>query len=260
MTKIGEAAAQDSGCVASPRREVAAQALHKTLSILAASVVFAGLMWVVPVAAQAADDFSAAERALFIDNQLGTLRPPKTLHFTFSKRGTLEEGFDDTVDVLLKAKADGSCCAASARFFTGARAMRQPDVEGAQGNPAILYFLERDINEMQRLTGGKANYFRQRIRMAVYQGASIRTVTLQYRGRPVAVRQIDISPYLEDPNRPRFEKLANKRYSFMLSARVPGGLYGIRTRIDGASADAPPLMAEEMLLDGTQPAPDRRLP
>lgn len=260
MAKIGSAATQEFAFVANPRRELAARALRKTYSVLAASVMFAALMWVTPMVARAAEDFSAAERALFIDNQLGTLRPPKTLHFTFSKRGTLEEGFDDTVDVLLKAKADGSCCAASARFLTGARAMRQPDVEGAQGNPAILYFLERDINEMQRLTGGKANYFRQRIRMAVYQGASIRTVTLQYRGHPVAVRQIDISPYLEDPNRPRFEKLASKRYSFMLSAGVPGGLYGIRTRIDGASAAAPALMAEEMMLDGTQPAPDRRLP
>ena len=260
MAKIGQAAARELAFVANPRRELAAQALQKTRSVLVAAVMFAGLMGVAPMVAKAAEDFSAAERALFIDNQLGTLRPPKTLHFTFSKRGTLEEGFDDTVDVLLKAKADGSCCAASARFLTGARAMRQPDVEGAQGNPAILYFLERDINEMQRLTGGKANYFRQRIRMAVYQGASIRTVTLQYRGRPVAVRQIDISPYLEDPNRPRFEKLASKRYSFMLSAGVPGGLYGIRTRIDGASAAAPALMAEEMMLDGTQPAPNRRLP
>lgn len=259
MTKIGQAT-QERACVAKPRRELPAQVLHKTHSVLAASVMFAALMWAAPLVARAADDFSPAERALFIDNQLGTLRPPKTLHFTFIKRGTLEAGFDDTVDVLLKAKADGSCCAASARFLTGARAVRQPDVEGVQGNPAILYFLERDINEMQRLTGGKANYFRQRIRMAVYQGASIRTVTLPYRGHPVAVRQIDIAPYLEDPNRPRFDKLATKRYSFMLSAGVPGGLYGIRTRIDGASATAPPLMAEEMMLDGTQPAPDRRLP
>ena len=62
--------------------------------------------------------------------------------------------------------------------------MRQPDIEGAKGNPAVLYFLERDINEMQRLTQGKANYFRKRIRMAIYQGASIKNVTLPYRGRP----------------------------------------------------------------------------
>jgi hypothetical protein len=205
-----------------------------------------------------ANDFSAAEQALFLDNHLGKLRPPLTLHYRYRKTGALEAGFDDKVEVKLTAQADGMCCAATARFFTGARALRQPDVEGAQGNPAILYFLERDIREMQRLTQGNANYFRKRIRMAVYQGASIRDLTLQYRGRPVAVREIGISPYLDDPNRSRYEKLASKQYLFMLSDSVPGGLYGIRTRIDGESADAPPLMVEEMMLDGAEAAPPKR--
>jgi len=66
------------------------------------------------------------------------------------------------------------------QFFTGARAMTQPEIESAQGNPAIQYFLDRDIREMQRLTKGQANYFRKRIRMAVYEGAQLRNVSLAY--------------------------------------------------------------------------------
>ena len=138
--------------------------------------------------------------------------------------------------------------------------MRQPDIEGAKGNPAILYFLERDINEMQRLTQGKANYFRKRIRMAIYQGASIRNVNLPYRGRPIAVQEISISPYLDDPNRTRYPKLANKKYVFMVSSAVPGGLYGIRSRIDSETATAPPLMVEEMLIDGGEATSPTRQP
>ena len=129
-----------------------------------------------------------------------------------------------------------------------------------QGNPAIFYFLERDIKEMERLTKGKANYFRKRIRMAVYQSAVIRDITLPYRGQNVAVREISISPYLDDPNRSRYEKLANKNYVFLMAKAVPGGLYGIRTRIEAGSATQPPLMAEEMLLQGIEPAPARRQP
>jgi hypothetical protein len=234
--------------------------MNPTARVLATLVPILGMLLLSPGVTRAANDFSAAEQALFIDNHLGKLRPPLTLHYGYRKAGTLEAAFDDKVDVMLTAQADGMCCAASARFFSGARELRQPDVEGAQGNPAILYFLERDIREMQRLTQGKANYFRKRIRMAVYQGASIRKLTLQYRGRPVAVREISILPYLDDPNRPRYEKLANKQYLFMLSDGVPGGLYGIRTRIDADSADAPPLMVEEMMLDGAEPAPPVRQP
>lgn len=217
-----------------------------------------GVVLLFPGAARAANDLSAAEQALFMGNQIGKLRPPLTLRYGYRKTGTLEERFKDTVDVMLTARSDGTCCAASARFFTGARAMRQPDVEASQGNPAILYFLERDIREMERLTKGKANYFRTRIRMAVYQGASIRNLTLLYRGRPVAVQEISISPYVDDPNRSRYEKLVNKQYLFLLADSVPGGLYGIRTQINGESGDDPPLMAEEMLIDGAEPAPTKR--
>ncbi|MDM0073279.1 hypothetical protein QTH90_02730 [Variovorax sp. J2P1-59] len=207
------------------------------------------ILWA-PLMAGAATDFSVAERALFMDNHLGKLQPPLTLQYTFHKTGTLEEAFDDRVNLVLTARPDGKCCAVGTEFLTGARAVRQPEVDSAEGNPAILYFLERDIREMQRLTQGQPNYFRKRIRMAVYQGATVRSVNLPYRGRPVAVREISISPYRDDPNRARFEKLANKTYVFLLSDAVPGGLYGIRTRIDGESPASAPLMAEEMLLDG----------
>jgi hypothetical protein len=234
--------------------------VNRTARILTPFVLVPGLFLLSPGVSTAANDFSAAEQALFMDNHLAKLQPPLTLHYGYRKSGTLEAAFDDNVDVMLTAQADGVCCTASARFLTGSREMRQPEVEGAQGNPAILYFLERDIREMQRLTQGKANYFRKRIRMAVYQGASIRNITLQYRGRPVAVREISIAPYRDDPNRPRFEKLANKQYLFMLSDSVPGGIYGIRSRIDGESAGALPLIVEEMILDGAEPAPPKRQP
>ena len=232
----------------------------KKPAALAYGAALLALATVCPGEANAANDFSAAEQALFIDDHLTKLRPPLTLHYAFRKTGTLEEAFDDKVDVVLTAQGDGRCCAASARFLTGTRQVAQPEVESAQGNPAILYFLERDIREMERLTGGKANYFRKRIRMAVYQAASIRALTLPYRGRPVAVREISVAPYLDDPNRSRYEKLANKHYVFMLAEAVPGGLYGIRTRIGGESADAPALMTEEMLVDGAQAAPPKRSP
>jgi len=208
-----------------------------------------------PWTAHAATDFSAAEQSVFMDDHLAGLRPPLTLHYVFRKSGTMEEAFDDKVDLVLTAQPDGSCCAASPQFFSGKRAMTLPPVEGAKGNPAILYFLERDIKEMQRLTKGQPNYFRKRIRMAVYQGATVRDLSLPYKGKPVAVKEFSISPYVDDPNHARFEKLTNKSYAFLMSSAVPGGLYGIRTRIGGASVGDAPLMVEEMLIDGAGAPP-----
>jgi hypothetical protein len=205
-------------------------------------------------ASQAAEDFSVAERALFMDNQLANLQPPATVRYGYRKSGSLETPFEDTATLTLAKKPDGSCCAATAEFLTGQRRVTLPELESPQANPVILYFLERDIHEMQRLTKGQHNYFRKRIRMAVYEGAKVRDVTLPYRGASVQGKEITISPYLDDPLRTRYEKLANKQYVFTLSSAVPGGVYSMHSRIAGASADAEPLIEEDLRIDGA-PAP-----
>lgn len=109
---------------------------------------------------------------------------------------------------------------------------------------------------MQRLTTGKSNYFRKQIRMAIFQGAKQRAVTVRYRGKAVAGQEFVVTPFVDDPNRSRFEQLAGKRYVFTLSNAVPGGVYGIRTLVvdPAKGADAPPLLAEELLIDGAEAA------
>ena len=203
--------------------------------------------------AAAASEISAAEQALFVTNHLNALKPSTTLHYRFRKSGSLEPGFDDKAAIALLAQPDGKCCAAAAEFLSGPRRIALPEIEAAQGNPVILYFLERDIREMERLTKGKANYFRKRIRIAVAEAATIRDVTLPFEGRNVSAKEIAVTPYADDPLRARFEQLINKRYVFTLSDAVPGGVLSIRTQIDAAAAGTPPLMAEEMALERQAP-------
>ncbi len=218
-------------------------------------LVLAGLAaGAVALPAFAAEDYSPAERALFMTNHLASTKPPTTLRYSFSHAGSEDAAFEDKVAVKLKAAAGGKCCAAEAEFLTGARKLALPEVEQAEGNPALLYFLERDVREMNRLTKGQQNYFRKRIRMAVYQGATIQDVTVSYQGKSVPAREISIAPYTDDPLRARFEKYAGKTYVFTLSDAVPGGVVAIRTRVAGASPDAAPLIADELVLDGAQTA------
>lgn len=215
-----------------------------------------------PVSAQQVDkptdqkDFSQAERLLFMTNQLAHLKPPTTLRYTFRKSGSMEESFEDKVSIGLTRQADGGCCTSKGEFLTGARRLNLPEIPAAEGNPVILYFLEHDVREMQRLTKGSQYHFRKRIRMAVYQAASVREVSVSFRGRSVKATEVEISPYLDDPNRPRFEKLARKQYLFTLSDAVPGGVFGIRTQVSEPSQPAP-LIVEELYAEGAEP-PTRR--
>jgi hypothetical protein len=211
------------------------------------------LSWL-PLAAPAAEDYSQAERLIFTNDQLHNVNPPATLGYAFRKSGALEDGFADRVSIALAPQADGSCCIGRGEFLSGAKRLTLPDIENARANPVILYFLEHDVREMQRLTKGQQAHFRRMIRMAIYKGAQVTETTLRYRGRELRGHEVAIAPYLDDPLRPRFEKFARKRYIFLLSEEVPGSVYGIRSSIGAENVDAPPLIVEELLIDGAEPA------
>ena len=221
---------------------------------LALTASLCALLLAAPAAHAETDkrDFSVAERLLFMSPQLQNIKPPTQLRYSFARTGSLEPAFADSVTVDLSAADDGRCCAAKGQFFSGARARPVPELQSADGNPLLLYFLEHDVREMKRLARGSENHFRKQIRMAIYQGAEVRDVALTYQGRPIRGREITLNPFLEDPNRPKYERFARKNYRFTLSDAVPGGIYGIRTSIPGESDGAPPLLAEELLIDGAK--------
>ena len=224
--------------------------LHRNFRWLLA-LALAGLA----AAGHAAEDYSQAERLIFMSDQLRNVKPPATIGYSFSKSGALEDGFTDRVTISLAPQADGSCCIGSGEFLSGARRMALPEVENARGNPVTVFFLEHDVRDMQRLTKGQQAHFRRMIRMAIYKGAQVRDTALRYQGREVHGQEVTISPYLDDPARSRYEKFARKRYVFLLSDEVPGGVYAIRSAMSAQNADAPPLIVEELLIDGGEPAP-----
>jgi hypothetical protein len=185
--------------------------------------------------AVAAEKHSEAEVLLFETNHLKPIKQPEVLHYAFKKHGTLEEGFEDTVKIKIdKIKPDGNK-SVSAEYLTGENHQQFESLDEAQGNPVLLFFLERDIHEMQRLTKGHWRYFQKRIRNALADEAEVRPVKFLYNGKEAAGREIKIIPYASDPDRARYEKFAHKYYVFALSDAVPGGIYQIRTVVPDAA-------------------------
>ena len=194
------------------------------------------------------DQFSDAEKLVFTDPQLANLKEPTSLRYSFVKSGSLEPGFADEVriDVDAEHKVQG-------RFLTGPRSFPLPEVEHAEANPVILYFLERDITDMKRRTTAKSqNYFRNKIRMAMAEAAQVKDTRVTYAGKEVAAREVTLLPYAKDPNRSRYQKLADKRYVFVLAKDVPGGVYQLRSSLPGASVGSAPVMEEVLTLTGAE--------
>ena len=202
------------------------RAARRVAPVAAAALSFA-LLFGPGTARAESSEISRAETLLFMSPHLKELQPPRRLHYAFHKSGTLEKGFSDTVDIDITTGPDGSKKGV-VRFFSGKRQIKYPEVERAEGNPVLLFYLEREIREMSRLTGGQPNHFRQRIRTALAQSAQIKDVDIRFGGRTMRAQQITISPYDSDPNRERFERLATKQYVFTICETIPGVVYEMR--------------------------------
>jgi len=199
-----------------------------------------------PLGSVAQDRISEAETLLFLTDHLKNVSPGTTLSYAFKKTGSAERGFDDTVELRVRA-ADGAKYVAVA-FFTRERKIEFPEVQHAEGNPVLLYFLERDIREMERLTGGKSGYFRRALRMAFARSARVAKINLSFSGRETTANEVSVAPYLDDPLKDRIGKYVGKTYVFTFCADVPGGIYSVRTFVPpaaGAASDAP--LIEERL-------------
>jgi len=194
------------------------------------------------------DNHSEAEKLLFEADHLKKFTKPAKLHYSFVKTGTLEQSFQDNVDISIdKIMPDGGKNI-TAQFLSGPNKITFPPTEEARSNPVLLYFLERDIREMKRLTGGKPNYFRKRIRIALADHAEVRPVKFVYQGKEVNGKEIKITPYVNDELKERFGKHVGKYYLFTLSDEIPGEVYQLRCVTpdsqSGGSGKKQPLIEE----------------
>ncbi len=227
--------------------------IHRTLrrggATLAATALLASLS--APGLAADPSEFSAAEKLVFVDPHLTNLKGSTVLRYDFVKSGALEPGFSDEarIEIAFNGK---TCCTASGQFLTGERTLKLPEIPEAQANPVILFFLERDIREMQRLTKGRANYYQKRIRMAMVDEAQVRPTKISFKGREVPAQEVTLSPYLNDPAKSRYEKFAQKRYTFVLAKDVPGGVYQIRTSMADPQSGSPAMIEEVMTFTGSE--------
>lgn len=190
-------------------------------------------------------EFTEAERQLFVTDHLQGLKTSARLLYDVSRRGSLQSELDDSAELALSAE-DGKTIS-KVRFLSGTNQVKLPPIPGVKGNPILLHFLEREIREMNRLTGGSANYYRKRIRMALATTPEVQDIEVLHAGKPISAKQIRISPYLDDPARSRYEKFATREYEMVISPAVPGGIVRLHSELyaPGALQDDSTLLWSE---------------
>lgn len=201
---------------------------------------------------QDARPLSAAQVALFETPHLRNVTRPETLSYRFLRAGP--GGFDDTVAVHVdRVNADGTKDL-SFDYLTGERRVAMPQIGGFRGNPLLVEVLQRDVDDMKDAVGISAAFFRNRIREAFVDQATVVDATAHADGRDVPARRITIQPYAHVDRLDRIKSLQAKTYSFLLSDEVPGMIAEIDIETPADAAMQAPAMSEKIVFDQAQPA------
>ncbi len=180
------------------------------------------------------EQITRAETLLFLDNHLSQIKSSKQFTYSIKSEGKLAKYPEDNIKVFLEFK--NKIVSANAELVSGRSADYLNIVKFPQNNPIILYFLERDILEMQRLTKGQPNYFRKRIRTALAEGPKVKKIEKTFKGKKIPALTFSVKPYATDPlrfspGREKYKRYSKKVYTFVLSDEVPGHVLEIVTDI-----------------------------
>lgn len=219
--------------------------MMKTANLLITALLACQLAGLPAATAADSSEFTVAEKQLFVTPHLAGLKPPTRLVYQVTRRGSLQKPFDDHATLTL-SRENGRIMS-RVGYLTGPEKLELPPFPDMEGNPVLLHFLEREIREMRRLTGGSVNYYRKRIRMALATDPVVESITIEHQGKPVAATRIRISPYLDDPARSRYEKFATRHYAMVLSQSIPGGIVSLHSELHepGRPADDSGLLWSE---------------
>lgn len=179
--------------------------------------------------ASAEPGFSEVNNELFDKAHLKNIKQPGTLTYNYKKVSYVEDGREDTIHMHVSNIRNTGRDDLAFDFFTGPHKRPYEPMENQRGNGVFVLFLEFDVHEMNRLTGGEWRYFQRKLRWAFAAGAEKKLVDIDYNGQTVKGVQYTIQPYINDPKNSRYKLYANKYYMFTLSEDIPGEIYEIRT-------------------------------
>ena len=222
---------------------------RRRLLTLAAAAPVAGIADAAPAAEVPA--LSPAQVALFETPHLHGLPVPVRLDYAFRREENGKDPLEDRIWLDVRAGSEPGRLDVHPQFLTGPRAIQYPPAVGFRGNPLLLFALDRDTRELSAATGGSALWFRNRIRRALADAAETAAVEVELGdGRRVPATEFGVTPFGGEPRARRFQ---GRRYSFVVSAEVPGAVYAIRTALPASEGGG--AVAESIVFAGASPSP-----
>lgn len=198
-------------------------------------------------------NLNKAQMLVFYQNHLKGIDKGSRLEYGFQSVIQGGESFTDTIEIKVTDVIDEDKRDLEFNFLNGSRHIDFSPAKAYTGNPVIIHFLERDISRMAGDTGGSNGFFRNRIRDSFKKPIKIQDVKFQFDGKELKGTEVVVTPFVADPYAENFKLFVNKRYEFIFSDQVPGGIYRIRTQVPSDKGESV-LIDEDMTFRSITPA------
>jgi hypothetical protein len=222
--------------------------LARTAASLAIACAVAGFS----IHGVSASEPETAPALLFDNPYLESISPPAELAYRFEHSTADEETYgkafaDDVRIGLDPPEGKYKLNSVTLNIFTDSRKRQIGPLSDVTGNPVIMVFLERDVFQMKRRVQGSPVLFRNTIRKALRESATVEDVEIEYAGATVAAKRVTILPFDGDRIPQQFIEFRNKSYQFTVSDAVPGGFFEIVSQLPDPENQGKMLVSDRMV-------------
>lgn len=218
-------------------------------SAMGAAVLAGMLVAAMPLRGSAEE--ATATNLIFSEPYLKNLGYPASISYRYSHDTPTPEDygspFEESVMLTVSPpNLDGGFNSVAIAFAGEGRNYSLGPFENTSGNPVVMMFLERDLNQMRSRIGGTPVYFRNTIRRAFRDSAVVEDTSVDVKGVQVPAKRITIRPFVDDQNAGRFGKFQGKIFETIVTDAVPGGIYAMRSFIRDGGSDHGTLVLNEL--------------
>lgn len=198
-------------------------------------------------------DLNKAQKLFFYKDHLAGIPKGSRLDYGFKSSTKGADSFTDSIEVKVADVTGEGRRDLEFNFLSGEHHIDFTSAKAYTGNPVIIHFLERDISQMARDTDGSNGFFRNRIRDSFKHPLTARDIRFEFDGKSLHGTEIIVTPFVKNRYAEHFALYVNKRYEFIFSDQIPGGIYRIHTQVPGEDGKSV-LIDEEMIFKKITPA------
>ncbi len=181
---------------------------------------------------------------LFYGNHLKLTKAGSELSYRFQRSVSHEKvlglAFSDDVKLDITNVKDGDKRDFAFKVFTGERARDPITDHDRDGNPLLLWYLDRAVMGYRQLAGGGLTYVKSRF-MAALKDATAEPTKVDVGGKSVDAFRMTLQPYAKDPNAAKMMGYENSIFVIVYSDAVPGYFVEMSAVYENSDKNAPRL-------------------